>query len=273
MREVYEQMDCWCVRGSICLYCKLCHSGLSAGLCLWMRYGSQRVVTVLRRRASKWPVLPAGSSFSSLSTASQWQMDPRQKKNRALCTKKEGLWYNSSMCCRHSGCKALCFSLPVSLSVSFCDIFFPFLVPVQKLYPTGGDTVCKTLLKASQCAQKKGPWCTMCTWKKNPMHTHLGTLGQDLSALSEGDNWKAISPALRKKEREKDEYRDSQGDRLPWNRRGPDIGLPSGPGAAGCHDHQTRRPSGQLHQRDSSEITHDRGEWSCFSLLISFNLP
>lgn len=124
MREVYEQMDCWCVRGSICLYCKLCHSGLSAGLCLWMRYGSQRVVTVLRRRASKWPVLPAGSSFSSLSTASQWQMDPRQKKNRALCTKKEGLWYNSSMCCRHSGCKALCFSLPVSLSVSFCDIFF-----------------------------------------------------------------------------------------------------------------------------------------------------
>lgn len=92
-REVYERIDYQCVRGSICLYCKLWLSGLSGPN--WIvslneiRQRESCHSTVLRWRASKWPVLPAGSSFSSLSTASQWQMDPRQKKIKPCAQRKK----------------------------------------------------------------------------------------------------------------------------------------------------------------------------------------
>lgn len=73
--------------------------------CLRTEYGS---CAVLKWRISKRPVPQLGPSFLFFQPLPNGRWTQGGKKAQALCTKREVLWYDSSVCWRRSECKALC---------------------------------------------------------------------------------------------------------------------------------------------------------------------
>ncbi len=200
---------------------------------------------------------------------------PTAEKNQALCTKKEALWYNSSVCCRHSGCETLC-----------SHFLYPYPYPSVTFFCSVPSSSSKnyTRLVGTQCIRLSIESLTMCTEEGTPVQhvarekrlpcTHTLELWAKICLLWVRLIIERPSSCTEKKEiRGKRRVQGIAGDRLPWKRGGPDIGFPSGPGQlvvtttrlGGHRGSSIRETALKSHMTEVNEAV--------FSLLISFNLP